>query len=150
MASTENPLPFLPTIAAGQIISARVQYVGTPEVTGISYITAYQEVAEPLIQADFLYTFQGISVDGKYYVSAIFRVNPDIFPTELPTNFNYEVFLDQLPDYLSENVAQLNNPQPQLSFRPSIHWMRLCSPSTLNPSLKFDDQNNIFERRKSR
>lgn len=117
--STLPPLPFLPVQAALQTIHARAQYVGTPAVTGISYITAYQQVAEPLLQDIFLYTFQGISTDGVHYVSAAFRVNPESFPTEMPADFDYQAFPDQLPDYLTESAAQLNT-APVDTFTPSL------------------------------
>jgi len=116
---TENPLPFLPVVAAGQTIRARAQYVGTSDVTGISYVTAYQQAAEPLLQNNFLYTFQGISTDGAYYVSAVFRVNPASFPTEMPADFDYQAFLDRLPDYLRESAVQLNDAAPA-TFAPSL------------------------------
>ncbi len=119
VASSENTLPFLPVIAAGQTIHARVAYVATPKLIGISYLTAYQEAAEPLVQHDFLYTFQGISTDGKYYVSAVFRVNPNSFPTVLPADFNYETFLAQMPEYLEDSTTQLAISAPE-TFTPSL------------------------------
>lgn len=118
-AGTENPLPFLPVVAAGQTLRARVQVVETPEVTGISYVTAYQEAAEPLLQSNFLYTFQGISADNAYYVSAVFRVNPADFPAEIPADFVYETFLAQLPEYLNQSATELNAAEPA-AFSPSL------------------------------
>ena len=118
-AGTDSPLPFLPVVAAGQIIRARAAYVETADVAGISYITAYQQAAQPLLQSDFLYTFQGISTDGTDYVSAVFRVNPKSFPTEMPSDFDYQTFLDQQPTYLSESAAQLSNAAPE-SFAPAL------------------------------
>ena len=121
-AGTENPLPFLPVVAAGQIIRARAHYVVTSDVTGISYITAYQQGPQPFLQQDFLYTFQGVSADGEYYISAVFRVNPEVFPTEMRTDFVYKTFLDELPDYLSESTTQLNEAQPS-DFAPSLDML---------------------------
>ncbi|MBC7810761.1 MAG: hypothetical protein H7175_06430, partial [Burkholderiales bacterium] len=88
-----NVLPFLPVVAAGQTIKARVQYVSTANMNGIIYVTAFQQAAEPLTQRDFLYTFQGLSADGATYVSAVFRVSPQSIPAEVPADFNYEEFL---------------------------------------------------------
>lgn len=118
-AGTDNPLPFLPLVAAGQIIRARAAYVETSDLTGISYITAYQQAVQPLLQSDFLYTFQGISTDGAYYVSAVFRVNPETLPTEMQSDFDYQAFLDQLPTYLDESAVQLSNAAPE-TFAPAL------------------------------
>lgn len=120
--NTDSPLPFLPVVAAGQIIRARAHYVGTSDVTGISYITAYQQGPQQLLQQDFLYTFQGVSTDGEYYVSAVFRVNPEAFPTEMRTDFDAQVFLNELPDYLSESTAQLVDAEPS-DFAPSLDML---------------------------
>jgi hypothetical protein len=115
----DNTLPFLPVIAAGQTLRARVHYVGTPELSGISYITAYQQAAQPLVQADALYTFQGMTADGAYYVSVVFRVQPEAFPGEIAADFNYEAFLADIAPYFDETTTQLNAATPA-SFAPSL------------------------------
>jgi hypothetical protein len=115
----DNTLPFLPVIAAGQTLRARVHYVGMPELSGISYITAYQQAAQPLVQADVLYTFQGISADSAYYVSVVFRVQPEAFPSETAADFNYEAFLGGIAAYFDETTAQFNTATPA-SFTPSL------------------------------
>ncbi|MBC7813754.1 MAG: hypothetical protein H7175_21535, partial [Burkholderiales bacterium] len=114
-----NMLPFLPVVAAGQPIRARVQYVSTANLNGITYLTAFQQAAEPLTQRDFLYTFQGLSADGATYVSAVFRVSPQSIPVEVPADFNYEEFLAELPAYVDQTTTQLGSDAPE-AFTPSL------------------------------
>jgi hypothetical protein len=109
-------LPFLPVVAAGQLLRARAQYVETEQVTGISYLTVITEVAEPFDAGDVIYTFQGLSADGEYYISAVFHVNPSALPAELqafdPTTFDMNA-------YATDIIAQLNAAAPE-DFSPSL------------------------------
>lgn len=112
-------LPFLPLYPAGQVVRARAQYVDNGFFSGISYVTAYQEAAEPLLGSQFVYTFQGVSIDGAYYVSAIFRLNTDLFPAELPSDFDYAEFSSGLDQYLANTMDTLNAAAPD-DFTPSL------------------------------
>jgi|FLYN01.1.fsa_nt_gi hypothetical protein len=107
-----NALPFIPVYAAAQVIRARTQYIETDEVEGIAYLTIYQEGVEPFERA--LWTFQGISSDGAYYIAAIFNVTSDVFPADssdfAPERFN---------EYRAKMVAWLNEAEPA-SFAPGL------------------------------
>jgi hypothetical protein len=114
-----NTLPFLPVFPAGQVITARAQYVETPAVNGISYITIYRQDVSPFLAGEFIYTFQGISSDGQLYIAAMFPVTAPDFPAEYPADFDYEAFMANFIPYLNESVAALNNAAPQ-AFSPSL------------------------------
>jgi heat shock protein HslJ len=101
-------LPFMPQMPASQVIRARVAYVNTPVMDGVSYITVYRQDVSPFVSSEFLYTFQGISADGLHYVSAIFRVNASAFPAEIPADFDMDTFNATFNDYLVESVDMLN------------------------------------------
>lgn len=103
------PLPFLPIATHGQVIRARAEYVETDAVRGISYITAYQAASEPFLSNSFLYTFQGISTDGQYYVSVIFPITVDAFPAETPADFDMMAFQESLPTYYNDSMTTLNS-----------------------------------------
>ncbi len=101
-------LPFLPIATHGQVIRARAEYVETDAIRGISYITAYQAAAEPFLNNSFLYTFQGVSTDGQYYVSVIFPVTIDAFPAEVSADFDMMAFQESLPNYYNDSMNTLN------------------------------------------
>jgi hypothetical protein len=115
----DNTLPFLPIFMAAQVIRARVQYVDMPSVSGISYITAYRQDAFPFFADEFLYTFQGLSANGGYYVSAVFPLNTALFPTDMPADFDYDAFVENINAYFTESVAALNRAAPE-DFAPSL------------------------------
>ena len=104
-----DPLPFMPDIPAAQVIRARAQYVDTPQVAGITYVTAFRQDISPFASGDFWYTFQGLSADGSWYVAADFVVDASMFPEEV-TAKDAERIADpeRYPAYLEDSVQALN------------------------------------------
>lgn len=101
-------LPFLPVFPAAQVLRARAEYVDTPELSGISYVTAFRQDVSPLIASEFLYTFQGLTADGQTYVAAVFPVTAPGFPAEYPANLDYDAFVARLHEYFNESITALN------------------------------------------
>ena len=116
---SSDELPFMPVMPASQVIRARAQYVETPALQGISYVTIYRQDASPFLGSEFVYTFQGVSADGSRYVSAIFPLNTDLFPAELPADFDMDAFVEGINDYFAESIATLNAASPE-DFTPSL------------------------------
>ncbi len=114
--TSENALPLMP---AAQVIRARAQYVQTPSLLGVSYVTVFRQDVSPFTGGEFLYTFQGMSNDGAYYVSAIARLSTNLFPAEIPSDFDMDQFNATFNDYLNQSVATLNNAAPE-DFTPSL------------------------------
>jgi hypothetical protein len=112
-----HPLPFLPWLNARQVFCAqpaRLQFTGG---SGVRYLTFYAQDESPALDHWIFYTFQGVTDDGQFYVSALFPVATGVFPTEPPAN---QVFPD--PTYwttLSDQVTQLNV-QSTTAFAPSL------------------------------
>lgn len=105
-------LPFMPTFPGSQIIRAQAHYVDTPVLSGVAYVTAYRLDVSPLTAGEFSYTFQGLSNDGQYYVSAIFPVTASAFPIEIEADFDYDAFSQGFLDYLADSIALLNQAAP--------------------------------------
>lgn len=114
----ETALPFMPVLHAGQAIRARVAYVNTSAFNGIAYVTAYQSALEPFTSSSFMYTFQGISKDGAYYVSVFARLHTDLFPKDLPA-IDPAKFADEHLKYIADSAAKLNAANPQ-AFTPPL------------------------------
>lgn len=112
-------LPFLPVVPAAQVTRAHAEYVDTGSVQGIRYLTAYRQDASPFLSRDFLFTFQGISSDGQYYISLIAPLETTLFPSEMPADFDYDEFSANLMTYLDEVVATLNAGTPG-DFSPNL------------------------------
>jgi heat shock protein HslJ len=112
-------LPYLPQAAASQVLRARPQYIDSASISGISYLTVWRQDVSPLMGNEFLYTFQGISSDGANYVSAVFRLNTTLMPSEMPPDFDMDAFSANFTSYLNETVATLTD-AAQTDFSPSL------------------------------
>ena len=113
-------LPFMPDIPAAQVIRARAEYVETPQVAGITYLTAFRQDISPFASNDFWYTFQGLSTDGAWYVAADFVVDASMFPEEV-TAKDAERIADpeRFAAYLEDSVQALNEAAPD-DFAPPL------------------------------
>lgn len=115
--SENGGLPYMPLLTHGQIITARAQYIETDALRGISYLTVFRADIGPFTNQDFLYTFQGISSDGLYYITVTFPLRTDLFPE--PQGFDMEAFQQNFATYIAESVATLSSAQPD-DFTPSL------------------------------
>jgi hypothetical protein len=110
-------LPFLPTFNAGQMFYANFGNVTFQNGSGIRYLTAFSQFPHPIYNLDMIYTFQGITNDGLYYVSAVFPINVDFligYPT--PTDQGDFVFIESEVIRVTD---QLNNTSSD-SFTPRL------------------------------
>lgn len=114
-----NALPYLPVFPAGQIIRARAAYVETPTLKGVVYLTHFAQDVSPIITSALMYTFQGISNDGRYYVSATMRPATSPLPDTIPDPFDYDQFMAGYVEYLGTTVATLNA-APDSAFSPAL------------------------------
>ncbi len=78
-------LPFLSTDIEAQFFTAKPKFLSFANVSGIRYLTQYTQGIYPVMNSRLIYTFQGVTSDGKYYVSAILPEGAAF----LPDNFDY-------------------------------------------------------------
>ena len=84
LAEGGEGLPYMPpVIEAANLTSVVVAYVDMPGMSGITYLTAFGQDAYPFTSDRFQYVFQGLSTDGRWYVSAIFWLTTDLFPEKV-------------------------------------------------------------------
>ena len=115
--------PFLPWINAKQSFCAQPQIVEFVNGRGVRYLTHYAQDPSPVLDQQVFYTFQGLTEDEQFYVSALFPVETGIFPVEPPDcpqcgQPEYDPFAELLP-ILTEQLAQLNA-QAEDDFAPSL------------------------------
>ncbi|MBA4384584.1 MAG: hypothetical protein C0410_07590 [Anaerolinea sp.] len=68
-------IPFLPVFNAAQVFRAQVKYLDFQNGQGVRFLTEYAQYYAPVNNTDLFYAYQGITADGKYWVSAILPVN---------------------------------------------------------------------------
>jgi len=129
-------LPFLPVFNAAQTFHSN--YVHFPFLTGngIRYLTLFAQYAAPINNHDLFYTYQGLTTDGKYWVSAILPVNNPILPDNAdnpPGGQTWEQFTNNYQVYQADMITQLEAQTPD-SFTPSLNALDgMISTITIQP-----------------
>lgn len=80
-----DDLPYLPAPNAIQIVQAKVQQLDFQNGTGVRYLTQYVQDVSPVVSNSLFYTFQGMTVDGQFWISAVLPVASDTLPADIPT-----------------------------------------------------------------
>lgn len=122
-------LPFLPTFNAAQVFYARPQALSFQNGSGIRYITQYGQAPLPINNSEVFYTFQGLTSDGKYYVSAVLPINSPLLVADatqdavtpnggVPFEWNPDTF-EFVEGYLDSVALVLNTADPN-SFNPTL------------------------------
>jgi hypothetical protein len=116
----EKRYPYLPIYNATQVITVREKYFNFKSGKGMAYLTQFDQAVMPISNHELVYTFQGLTADGKYYIAAVLPVNhPSLTKDEREISGSYEKFASEFPDYLANTVKYLNE-QPDSSFTPDL------------------------------
>jgi len=117
-ANPGDDLPFIPIWNAGSLGTAKFAYLDFQNGSGIRYITQYAQAAWPFNNQSMFYTFQGLTRDGEYYISAILPVSHaslDEYDNFKPA----DDFYTNAQTLLADQLGQLNA-NSEDSFVPSI------------------------------
>jgi len=115
--SEMSDLPFLPMWPAAQIFSAKVEYINFQNGSGLRYLTMFGQAVYPVDNKNLFYTYQGITDDGRYYISAVLPVLNAGLPNDGASLLeDYEAFIDNWDNYLAESMLWLGGQSPQNFF----------------------------------
>jgi hypothetical protein len=115
-------LPLLPVFNAQQMFNSQVILVYFQNGQGIRYLTEYAQYFAPINNTDMFYTFQGLTSDGQYWISAVLPINNGILPpdaTNPPSGQTWDQFSNNYGAYIADTINQLNGQSPN-SFTPTI------------------------------
>ncbi len=118
--AAQETLPFLPIFNAAQVFHAQEAYLTFANGQGIRYITQFDQAFNPINNRTVFYTFQGLTSDGRHYVTAVLPIAHPSLPADgqlSPENF--ETFAANFDDYLQEIISTLDEADPD-SFSPSL------------------------------
>ena len=120
-AQVEQPYPFLPVWNAGQMMAAQFEYLDFDGGEGIRYITQYGQAAWPINNHDLFYSFQGLTSDGAYYISAVLPISNAELPPDGDSYIGdqYEEFIESYVEYL-DTIQQQLDASASKSFNPSL------------------------------
>lgn len=113
-------MPFLPLVNQAQVIHANVQYLDFQNGQGLRYLTEFSQGILPLNNSELIYTYQGVTSDGKYYVAAVLPVNHPSLPAEAGITGNEPLeFSSDYTGYMA-NLANTLNTAAADSFTPDL------------------------------
>jgi len=126
----DHALPFLVMTGAAQLFHTKVAYLSFANGNGVRYLTEYGQYYAPYNNHDLFYTFQGITSDGKYWVSVVFPVNHSLLPasadaTEVPPgsipipSMESSTFEEDMMEYYARMDA-LMYATPENTFTPAL------------------------------
>jgi hypothetical protein len=121
-APPEANLPQVGLYGAAQEFHAQYQVVAFENGSGIRYLTQYAQYAAPINNHDMFYTFQGMTADGQYWISAILPMSHPLLPADpsiLPEGATVDNFGDLFAGYIASLTGRLNDQAPA-SFVPSL------------------------------
>lgn len=110
--------PFLPIFNAAQLFHSNPAYLDFQNGSGLRYLAQYGQAAWPINSYDLFYTFQGLTHDRKYYISAILPVSHPSLPTAESVTLD-DAFYNNFEQYSRDMEAALNA-LPDESFLPSL------------------------------
>jgi hypothetical protein len=117
-------IPYLPLLAsAKEVLISRVDYLDFQGGSGVRFLTQAGNGLAPVNNSALVYTFQGLTSDGKYYVSAVLPVtHPELGAETTPDEEMINAITADpgyYASYLSERTAWLEA-QPPASFTPDL------------------------------
>ncbi len=114
------PMPFLPLFNAAQVMHAQVQYLDFKNGQGLRYLTEFDQGILPINNYELIYTYQGLTSDGKYVVAAVLPVTHPGLPADATVTGNEPPeFSSDFPAYLANVVSTLNS-QAATTFTPDL------------------------------
>jgi hypothetical protein len=120
-------MPFMPLFNAGQVFHSNEKFLTFQNGTGVRFLTQFAQAPFPVNNHDLFYTFQGLTNDGAYYISAILPINATFLPadgkpeTPLPADgvpFDWVNF-ENLDAHFELVKQKLNATDPN-AFSPSL------------------------------
>jgi hypothetical protein len=134
--ATGDSLPLLPSFNAGQVFHAQFRVFPFVSGGGIRYLTEYAQYYAPVNNNELFYTYQGLTSDGKYWVSAILPINNPILPANAdnpPNGVSWDEFNNNFESYITDMTNQLNS-QTSDSYNPTLAALdALVASITIQP-----------------
>ena len=126
----KNTLPLLPGYNAAQVFHAQVKFLDFRGGKGFRWLTELAQYSAPVNNRDLFYSYQGMTSDGKYWISVMLPVNTAYLQetwdsTEVPPGGLVQPapaspqMAENLKEYYRIMLAMLNN-TPDAAFTPAL------------------------------
>lgn len=117
-AIPKSELPVYPTSDAALAMLTHLTYLDGDWGSGYGAVVAFAQDTPRATNADLVYYFQGLSKDGRYYLTASFALRNPKLPADSDAAYKDD------PNGTSEADTQLLEAQPGESFTPKLDELR--------------------------
>ena len=133
-ATVEQNIPVFPIFNAAQVMHPQVKYMNFKNGQGVRFVTYYAQDVSPLTNDGLFYTFQGLTNDGKYYVTVFWNLRTDALPNSYQDAKiqDYNAFAKQYEQYLKDTVNKMNGLPPE-AFTPNLTLLDEMAESVSTP-----------------
>ena len=133
-AGADKHLPFLPFWPAAQTLTAQSAYFDFQNGSGLRYLAMYGQDLYPVDNKNLFYTYQGMTTDGAYYVSATMPISNPVLPNDGDDVVgDWNTFMNNWDTYLVETIQLLGEQTPQ-SYYPQMNLLDAMMQSlSINP-----------------
>jgi len=116
-----DQLPYLPLeFSVKQGILSQVKYLDFPNGKGVRFLTQWNNGLAPINNNGLIYTYQGLTSDGKYYVAVVLPVNLEGLPVNsFDTSRLPQDFPNDYSNYLADTVSLLGQ-NPDGAYTPDL------------------------------
>lgn len=109
-----------PLIPLSQTFHTQTKLLDFVNGKGVGFITYYSADVAPLRSQQVFWTFQGITLDGKYYVSLFWNIGSPALPEDRNiSGAEYDAFAKEYETYLN-NIVTVLNALPPAAFNPNL------------------------------
>jgi hypothetical protein len=98
---------------------AKVEFMDFGNGKGVRYLTQFDQAPIPINNFEMIYTYQGLSEDGKYYIAAIFPVTHLELPESNDVYGDQEFIMENFVTEMAESVTKLES-LPDSGFSPDL------------------------------
>ncbi len=81
-AAPGEEIPMLPVYNEAQVLRPQVKYLSFGNGAGVRFVTLLSQGLMPVTNQEVFYTYQGLTTDGAYWVSAILPVSAALLPAD--------------------------------------------------------------------
>jgi len=115
-----SDFPHLPMWNAAQIFASKVTYFDFKNGSGVRFLTMYGQDVYPVDNQNMIFTYQGLTSDGRFYISANLPVTNFSLPYDGASVMgDYMTFHENWDTYIADTIAWLEAQDPA-NFFPNL------------------------------
>jgi hypothetical protein len=110
-------IPILPAVEAFQVFHNHVKYLPFKQGSGVAFLTSYAQDEAPIENGNIFYTYQGISADGKYYLSLVYPVKANKLPTKASVKVGIAALAKLSDDQFTPSLVEIDKLIQSISIK---------------------------------